>query len=64
MNMCKKCGRAFYGAIGENFCGDCRKVAGQAPLSGQADGQGNGAGAQNPKKDGFWRRFFGSKKQG
>ena len=28
MNMCKKCGRAFYGAIGENYCGDCRKANG------------------------------------
>ena len=58
MNMCKKCGRAFYGAIGENFCGDCRKA------NGGKDAEKVAGKNHEPKKVGFWRRFFGGKKQG
>ena len=56
MNMCKKCGRAFYGAIGENYCGDCRKA------TGVKDAEKSAGGNREPKKVGFWRRVFGLRK--
>jgi len=58
MNMCKKCGRAFYGVIGENYCGDCRKA------NGVKDAEKLPVKNHEPKKAGFWRRLFGSRKQG
>lgn len=58
MNTCKKCGLAFYGATGENYCGDCRKAAGKALPQGQA------SAPRATQKVGFWRRLFGSRRQG
>lgn len=58
MNVCKKCGLSFYGAIGDNYCGDCRKA------NGVKDAEKVSGENHEPKKAGFWRRFFGSKKQG
>ena len=64
MNTCKKCGLAFYGAIGENYCGTtCR---------GNADTRAEDKGTtlksatlkDGEKRIGFWRRIFGGKKQG
>ena len=61
MNTCKKCGLAFYGAIGENYCGTCRKriTPDGAGESGRKPSDPDGA-----KRPGFWRRLFGGKKQG
>lgn len=58
MNMCKKCGRVFYGALDENYCGDCRKA------TGVKDAEKSAGGNHEPKKVGFWRRVFGLRKQG
>jgi hypothetical protein len=49
MNICEKCGLAFYGKEDQALCGGCRRKDGAAPRTPE-DGKG--------EKKGFWRRWW------
>ena len=49
MNICEKCGLAFYGKEDQALCGDCRRKDGAAPRTPEAGKAG---------KKGFWRRWW------